>query len=109
MELGKVDHHARQKCLTGALRCLAEASRQTEGDRCVTFPHLHGCRQTQHIVHRGLHETNGAGDRRADNVRTGLSVTAVTLYVKACDPAALTAEGDRRHAQTEILPISTLV
>ena len=45
----------------------------------------------------------------AHNVRTSLSVTAVTLYVKACDPAALTAEGDRRHAQTEILPISTLV
>ena len=109
MELGKVDHHARQECLTGALRRLAEASRQPEGDRCVAFPDLHGRRQAQHVVDGGLHQTNGAGDRRADNVRTGLSVTAVTLYVKACDPAALTAEGDRRHAQTEILPISTLV
>ncbi len=46
---------------------------------------------------------------RADNVRTGLGVAAVTLDVKAGDPAALTAEGDRGHAQTEILPISTLV
>ena len=109
MELGEVDHHARQERLTGTLRRLAEASWQMEGNGCVTLPHLHGGRQSQHIVHRGLHETNGAGDRRADNVRTGLSVTAVTLYVKACDPAALTAEGDRRHAQTEILPISTLV
>ena len=109
MELSKVDHHARQKCLTGALRCLAEASRQTEGDGCVTFPHLHGCRQTQHIVHRGLHETNGAGDRRADNVRTGFGISAVALDFKAGHAAALTVEGDGGHAQTEILPISTLV
>ena len=107
MELGKVDHHARQKCLTGALRCLAEASRQMEGDRCVTFPHLHGCRQTQHIVHRGLHETNGAGDRRADNVRTSLSVTAVTLYVKACDLRCRPGKPGRRQGQTEVVPIST--
>ncbi len=109
MELCEINHHSRQKRLTGGLRRLTEASRQTEGDGCVTFPHLHGCRQTQHIVHRGLHETNGAGDRRADNVRSGIGIAAVTLDIKSDHPAALTAEGYGGHAQTEILPISTLV
>lgn len=109
MELGKVDHHARQEGLTGALRRLAEASRQPEGDRCVAFPDLHGRRQAQHVVDGGLHQTNGAGNCRTDNVLAGLSVAAVALHVESDDAAPLALEGDGGHAQTEILPISTLV
>ena len=109
MELGEVDHHARQERLTGTLRRLAEASWQMEGNGRVTLPHLHGGRQSQHIVHRGFRQTNGTGNRRADNVRTGFGISAVALDFKAGHAAALTVEGDGGHAQTEILPISTLV
>ena len=41
--------------------------------------------------------------------RSGIGIAAVTLDIKSDHPAALTAEGYGGHAQTEILPISTLV
>ena len=109
MELCEIDHHSRQKRLTGGLRRLTEASRQTERNGRIAFPNLYTCRQTQNVIDCGLHQTHRAGDGRADNVRSGIGIAAVTLDIKSDHPAALTAEGYGGHAQTEILPISTLV
>ena len=101
MELCEINHHSRQKRLTGGLRRLTEASRQTERNGRIAFQNLYTCRQTQNVI--------DCGNGRTDYVRSGIGIAAVTLDIKSDHPATLTAEGYGGHAQTEILPISTLV
>ena len=86
MQLREIDHHSRQKGLTGALSGLAQGAGEAQRDAGGGLADLDCRAQPHHVVEYARNEAHRAGDSGADNILAFFGVAAVARRIKAVMP-----------------------